>query len=252
MVSGLLRWSAGAAVAVVALSGCSGGGSAARADKSGAASSAPASASPSGRAAQPVGAITQDMLQDALLTSYPGLTPITAAQNGSYSTLPAAQIASATESTPPGAKVSPAKCRPGLWSGPGTKAYGSAAGTVVAYRNPGDSSPDGLQVWEQLVVSSGQPRQAALGTGPVGGCGTVSVSAKGNTLKFAEQRTPFLGKGSRSALLTPSSSGSRPTWVTTFIGNGYVGVVFMQGPVKKSQLDAFASAAYKNASAKLG
>jgi hypothetical protein len=252
LVGRLLRWTAGTAVLVAALGGCAGGGSTAQAGKSDP-KDASASTSPStGRSAQPVGAITQDRMQGALLSDFQGLTPITPPQNGSYDSLPAAEIAGSTQQTPPGAAFKPAKCKSAIWSGPDTKQFGKAAATVTAFRKPGDTSPGGVQAWEELVASSGQSRQAALGTGPVGGCDTVRVSAKGNTLTFAEQRTPSLGKGSRGALLTPSSSGSRPTWVATFVGNGYVGVVFLQGPVKKSQLDAFASAAYKNASEKLG
>jgi hypothetical protein len=254
LVTGSLRWTALAVVAVAALGACSGGGSAAPAGQNDPASSTPGAASshPAGRTAQPVGAITQDRLQGALLGGFADLTPITAPQNGSYSSLPAAQIATSTEAVPAGATVAPAKCRSALWSGPRTNAYGSAAATVVAYRKQGDTSPAGVQAWEELIASAGRSAQEALGTGPVAGCDTVKVSYQGNTLGFAEQRPPSLGQGSRGAVLTPSSKGSRQTRLTTFVGNGYVGVVFLQGKVTKDQLDAFASAAYKNAAQKLG
>lgn len=254
LVTGSLRWTALVAVAVAALGACSGGGSATPAGQNDPASSPPASASthPAGSTAQPAGAITQDRLRGALLNGFADLTPVTAPQDGSYGSLPAAQIAASTETIPSGAKVTPAKCRSALWSGPRTKAYGSAAGAVIAYRKPGDTSPSGVQAWEELIASTGRTAKEALGTGPVAGCGTVKVGYKGDTLGFAEQRPPSLGQGSRGAVLTPSAKSSRRTHLTTFVGNGYVGVVFMQGDVTKDQLDAFASAAYKNAATKLG
>lgn len=254
LVTGSLRWTALAAVAAIALAGCSGGGSKARAGQRDPASSTPRSAAsdPAGHTAQPAGAITQDRLRDALLSGFADLSPVTAPQIGSYGSLPAAQIAASTETIPAGAKVTPEKCRSALWSGPRTKAYGPAAGTVIAYRKPGDSSPGGVQAWEELIASTGRSAQEALGTGPVAGCGTAKVGYKGDTLAFAEQKPPSLGQGSRGAVLTPSSKGSRPTRLTTFVGDGYVGVVFMQGKVTQDQLDAFASAAYKNAARKLG
>lgn len=245
MVTGALRWTALAAVAAVTLAGCGGGG-----ESHVHTTPLSAASDPAGHPAQPAGAITQDRLRDALLQSYPGLTAITAAQNGAYSTLPAAQIAAATESRPAGATVTPAKCGSALWSGPGVKAYGSAPGTVVAYRKPGDSSPGGLQVWEELIASSGP--QPALGADLPGGCGKVRIKHDGDTLTVEDQRPPKLGTGSRGVRLSPSSKSSRRTWLTTFTGPGYIGVVFMQGPVTKAQIDAFASAAYKNAHAKLG
>jgi hypothetical protein len=256
LAGGLLRWSAGTALLVSVLGGCSGGApQAGGGDHQNAhSSSAPGSSSPgrTGRPAQPVGVITPERLQDALLTSFPGLTPITAPQNGSYDSLPAADVAGGTQPTPAGADIKPAKCRSVLWSGPGTKQFGKAAATVVAFRKPGDTSAGGVQAWEELVASSDQSRQAALGSGPVSGCGTVKVSHQDATLTFAEQRTPSLGQGTRGAVLTPSSRDSRRTSVVTFVGDGYVGVVFVQGAVTEAQVNDFASAAYRTAGRKLG
>jgi hypothetical protein len=249
----LLRWSAATVAVVAVLGGCSGGHSSTAADgkqdqKSSSASAHP----PAGRPAQPAAAISQDRLQDALLTGFQRLSPITAPQIGPYSTLPAAQVASGAQETPAGATIKPAKCKATLWAGPDTTQFGKATAAVVAYRRPGDTSAGGVQAWEELVASTGQSREAALGTGPKSGCGTVKVSSGGNSLGFAEQRTASLGAGSRGAALTPTSPASRRTSVVTFIGKGYVGVVFMQGPVTKTQLDDFAAAAYKNAAEKLG
>jgi hypothetical protein len=241
----LPRWSAGAAVLVTVLGGCSAGRPAAGAESS-------PSSHQTGQSAQPAAVITQDRLESALLRSFPRLAPITSPKSGSYDALPAAQVADGAQATPSGAAIKPAKCKPAIWSGPDTKRFGKAPASVVAFRKPGDTSAGGLQAWEELVASTGQSRQATLGTGPVGGCGTVRASYQGKTLTFAEKRPPSLGKGSRGALLTPSSRDSRPTWVVTFLGNGYVGVVFLQGAMTKEQVDAFASAAYKAAGQKLG
>ena len=251
----LLRWSAGTVAIVAVLGGCSGGHSSAGAGGKQDQASSSKGTHPSqsaGRPAQPAAAISQDRLQNALLTGFQRLSPITDPQTGPYSTLPAAQVASGAQETPAGATVSPAKCKSTMWAGPDTKQFGTATAAVMAYRKPGDTSPGGVQAWEELVASTGQSRQAALGTGPTSGCATVRVSSKGNRLDFAEQKAPSLGSGSRGAVLTPSSPDSRRLSVVTFIGKGYVGVVFMQGPVTKTQLNDFASAAYKNAAGKLG
>jgi hypothetical protein len=243
----LPRWPAAAALIIVVLGGCAACGAASGAD--GGASSASPSARP---AARPAGASAQDRLESALLASFPRLAPITAPQSGTYDTLPAAEVADGAQATPPGATIKPANCKPAIWAGPDPKRFGKAPASMVAFRKPGDTSAGGVQAWEELVVSNGQSREAALGTGPLGGCATVRASHEGNTLAFAEKRPPSLGTGSRGALLTPSSPQSRRTWVTTFVGNGYVGVVLLQGDVTKGQVDAFASAAYKAASRKLG
>jgi hypothetical protein len=242
----LLRWSAGAAVIAAALGGCGG-----QADKPDHASSTTGT-SRTGRPAQPASSITQDRLQDALLPGLPGLAAITTPQNGTYDSLPAADVASSAQQAPAGASIKPAKCKPAIWSGPDAAQFGKATATVTAFRKPGDTSPGGVQVWEELAASDGRSPQAALGTGPVSGCGTAKVSFKGSGLTFAEHKSPSLGMGSRGADLTPSSSNSRPTRLVTFVGKGYVGVVFAQGNVSWSQLDAFASSAYQTASQKLG
>jgi hypothetical protein len=238
----LLRWSAGMAVIVAALGGCANGRS-------------PASAghpTPTTRTTPPAGGLTPDRLQGGLLPSFGQLTPITAPKTGSYSSLPAAEVAAGTQQIPPGAAVKPANCRHAIWSGPDSAQFGGATAAVAAYRKPGDTSPGGVQAWEELVASAGRPRQAALGTGPVNGCDTVRVGYRGSSLTFAEQPSPSLGAASRGALLTPSSAASRRTRVVTFVGNGYVGVLLMQGKITKAQMNAFASAAYENASRKLG
>ena len=248
-----LRWSAATLAVVAVLGGCSGGSSSTAPDgEQGKTSSSASAHSTAGRPAQPAAAITQDRLQNALLTGFQKLSPITDPQIGPYSSLPAAQVASGAQETPAGATVKPAKCKATMWAGPDTKQFGKATAAVVAYRKAGDTSAGGVQAWEELVASTGQSREAALGTGPKSGCGTVRVTSGGNSLGFAEQRTPSLGAGSRGAVLTPSSPDSRRTSVVTFVGKGWVGVVFMQGPVTKTQLDDFAAAAYKNAAEKLG
>lgn len=253
MTSKLLRWSAATVTVVAMLGGCSGGGSGGSGGSDGgSAAHAGTSTSPSGRPAQPASSISEQSLQDALLTEFQDLSPITAAQTGSYDSLPAADVASGAQRTPAGADVKPSTCKTALWAGPDVAQYAKATATVVAYRKAGDTSPGGVQAWEELVASGSRSPQTALGSGPVKGCDSVKVSYKGNDLAFAEQKPPVLGSGSRGALLTPSSPKSRPTWVVTFVGNGYTGVILMQGSVSKSKVDAFASAAYKTAHDKLG
>jgi len=233
----LLRWSA-TTVIVAAVGGCA-GSPAVKEDRP---------SRQTARTAQPV--VAQDRFEDALLPSSQQLIPITAPKSGPYSSLPAATVAAGVQQTPPGATVKPMNCA--LWAGPDGKQFGTAAASVVAFRKSGDTSPGGVQAWEELVTSAGQSRQAALGAGPQPGCRTVRVSHQGNTLTFEEKPPPLLGSGSRGAVLTPSSPNSRRTWVVTFVGNGYVGVVFMQGEVTKAQMDAFATAAYNKARQKLG
>lgn len=252
MRGNLLRWSA-AIMLAAALGGCKDTGSPASAEKTDhpSAGAGADSSPPAGRSAQPATAISQDRLQSALLPSFRRLTQV-ASDTGTYESLPGADVAASVQTLPPGASVKPAKCRSALWSGPDPQRFQKATAAVVALRESGDTSADGIQAWDELAAADGRSRQAALGTGPVAGCGEVKATYQGNTLTFAEKPSPSLGTDSRSALLTPSSPNSRPTWLVTFVGNGYVGVVFMQGAVTKAQLDAFASAAYRTARQKLG
>ncbi len=240
----LLRWSAGTAVIVAVLGGCSDGRSPARAVKT--------PSSPAARPAQPASAITQDRLQGALLQNFGKLTAFTTPKNGPYDALPAADVAAGALELPSGVAVKPSKCSPVLWSGPAANVFGKAPSAAVVLRKPGDTSAGGVQAWDELVALNGQAPQAVLGTGPKTGCDTIHVGAGKSTLTFEEIKLPALGKGARGAQLTPSSPDSRRTWVVTFLGQAYAGVILMQGPVTQDDVKAFAMAAYKNADQKLG
>ena len=240
----LLRYSAGAAVIVAVLGGCSMNRPPASAGRP--------SPTASARPAQPASSITQDRLQKALLQNFGKLTGFTTPRSGAYDALPAADVAAGALEVPAGASVKPSKCSPVLWSGPAAKVFGKAPSAVVVLRKAGDTSGKGVQAWDELVALDGQARQAVLGTGPKAGCQTIHVGHEKATLTFEEMKTPTLGNGSRGARLTPSSPDSRRTWVVTFLGNGYAGVTIMQGPVNATQVKAFAAAAYKNASQNLG
>ncbi len=236
----LLRWSAGTAVVVAVLGGCS--------ENHPPAPHAPPPASP--RPAQPASETTR--LQGALLQNFKKLTAFTTPKNGTYDVLPAADVAAGTSEIPSGASVQPSKCAPALWSGPSAKVFGKAASAVVILRKAGDTSADGVQAWDELVSLNGRTAQDVLGTGAQPGCATIKVKASGDSLTFTEQRAPKLGTGTRSALLSPSSRDSRPTWVVSWTDNGYAGIVLMQGPVTRSDVTAFATTAYQTAHSKLG
>lgn len=196
---------------------------------------------------------TESQLSDALLYNFQQWAPIAEPQTGQWSSLPGVPDAGGVQDAPPGVVFKPAKCKPAIWAGPDPARLGRSPAAMVSLRKPGDTSPGGLQAWDELIDLGSQPRQAVLGTGPMTGCGTVSADYQGRNLSFKENPTPpALGSGSRGAVLGISVSGSRRTWVVAFMGNGYAGTVFVQGPVTAAQVNAFASAVYQNARQKLG
>jgi hypothetical protein len=235
------RWPVLVAAAALTLAGCG---------ISPAASHSSASGGPSSGRPPAAAGLTQERLRDALLPVFQRLSPAVPGQTGSYASSPTAEVAGVAQ-IPAGSDLLPKKCAQAIWSGPDPKRFGNAASAVLTLHDAANPA-SGVHAWDALIAADGQPAQAALGTGPIAGCGSIHVRNGDRRLTVEEQPPPKLGAGSRGIVYTPSSADNPRTWVVTFVGNGYVGVVYMQGRVTKSLIDAFASAVYEYARQKLG
>lgn len=189
-------------------------------------------------------------LSGALPRSYDGFGALTAPSTGTYASLPTSAAAGGVAGAPASVTFTPAKCKPVIWNGPDRARFGRNPAAVVPLGRPGDTS-SGTQLWAELIAASGAPAKAALGTGPAPGCGTVRGEYRGRTLSFAEEKAPRLGAGSRGATVR-TTAGERATRVVAFLGNGYVGVVYAQGSVSRTELGEFARSVYRTAHADLG
>ena len=241
-MTGRARWAIAAGLAAVLagpglLAGC---GSGTRKD------AAPASASAS---AKPTG-LGPARLSGALPRSYDGFGAIAPASAGRYADLPTSAAAGGVADAPAGVTFTPATCKQVIWNGPEKARFGPDQAAVVVLRKPGDTE-SGTQLWAELIAAPAGSAKAALGTGPRDGCGNVRGSYRGRALSFAEEPAPRLGSGARGALVD-GSSGVRRTRVVAFLGNGYVGMVYAQGAVSRTQAGAFARRLYDTAHARLG
>lgn len=226
-----------AAVALITLTGCGGG-----------AHQKPSRTATAGASARP---LTARQLADALLTTHGGWGAITPPSSGAFSSLPTGEVGDV-----PGAKsgvtFSPARCAGVIWAGPDPAGFGTSPAAVVALRVPGDHSPTGVQVWNELIAVNGRRPRTALGTGPRPGCERVQAESRGRTMTYEELKVPSVGTGTRGGVVDVHVKGSRKTQVVTFTTARYVGVVLAQGPVKPSELNGFVTAFYRHAHQRLG
>lgn len=195
--------------------------------------------------------LTAKQLSGALLKTYDGWGALTEPTNGTYASLPTSDIGKVPDpKSPP--TVSPAKCARAAWSGPSQAQFGRQPATVVTLAKPGDTSGSDIQVWDELIAVNGQQPRAALGNGPQPGCGKLTVHSDSGTMAFTELKVPSVGTGTRGAAVDFKIKGSRKTQVITFTAARYIGVVLVQGPMKKSDLDGFVTACYQQAHQILG
>lgn len=156
----------------------------------------------------------------------------------------------AATAAPAGVLFTPAHCERVIWNGPDTARFGGDQAAVVVLRKSGDTG-SATQLWAELIAAPAGGEKAALGTGPAAGCGTVRGSYRGHELSFAEEKAPGgIGSGSRGAAVR--STGSPGTRIIAFLGRGYVGVVYAQGAISRTELGAFARHVYGTAHTKLG
>lgn len=195
--------------------------------------------------------LTAQRLSAALLLRHGEWGAITPPSSGAFSSLPTGDIGDVPGANS-GVTFSPAKCAGVIWAGPDPAKFGKEPASVVALRVPGDHSPSGVQVWDELVAAGGEQPSTALGAGPRSGCDKVQATSQGRTMKYEELNVPSLGTGTRGGVVDVQVKDSRKTTVVTFTTARYTGVVLAQGPVTKRQLDAFVTSFYQNAHQRLG
>lgn len=224
--------------ALVTLTGCGGGGQARSSHSPPAGSTAAAP-------------LTAKRLSGALLNTYDGWGALTKPVNGTYGSLPTSDIGKVPDpKSPP--TVSPAKCARAVWSGPSQAQFGRQPAAVVTLAKPGNTSSSDIQVWDELIAVNGQQPRAALGNGPQPGCGKLTAHSDNGSMAFTELKVPSVGTGTRGAVIDFKIKGSRKSQVIAFTAARYIGVVLVQGPVKKSDLDGFVTACYQQAHQILG
>lgn len=239
---GRARWAVRVAAGLVAalavpglLAGCGSGGKAASPNVA-------ATAAPAGFGAA--------RLSAALPTSYDDFGAAAQPVTGTYASLPTSAAAGGATGAPAGVSFTPAHCQRVIWNGPDTARFGRDQAAVVVLRKSGDTG-SATQLWAELIAAPAGGEKAALGTGPAAGCGTVRGSYRGHELSFAEEKAPGgIGSGSRGAAVR--STGSPETRIIAFLGRGYVGVVYAQGAISRTELGAFARHVYGTAHTKLG
>lgn len=240
------RFAGAAILAVLALTvgcGTSGGheaGKGARTTKSG---------QPSRSAAK----FTADQLRKALLSSFGTLSPTEDPVTGVYGALPITQTSLDPRDIPAGVTFTPDKCRSAIWNGPDRRQFNQSPTAFVQLSDPQAvrAGKSAVLAWDILVATSGQPTDAILGK-PTPGCGKVKVTYQGKSMLYEEKEPPRLSTPSRAAFLSPSDSGSRKAWLVTYTGNGYAGVVVLEGPANAAQVTSFATQASQRARQTLG
>ncbi len=196
---------------------------------------------------------TAVQLSKALLTSFDRLTPTDDPDTGVYGALPITQASLDPRDIPSGVTFAPATCRSAIWNGPDRRQFNQSPTAFVQFADPQAAKTSGQSVlaWDVLIATSGQPADAILGK-PTPGCGRVKVTYKGKSMLFEEKKAPRLSTPSRAAFLSPSDSGSRKAWLVTYTGNGYAGMVVLEGPATQAQVTAFATQASRRAQQTLG
>jgi hypothetical protein len=192
-------------------------------------------------------------LSKALLTSFNALTPTDDPDTGVYGALPVTQVSLDPRDIPPGVTFSPDKCRAAIWNGPDRRQFNQSPTAFVQLADSGavKSGRQSVLAWDILIATSGQPANAILGT-PVPGCRKVKVTYRGKSMLYQEKEPPRLSTPSRAAFLTPSESRARKAWLVTYTGNGYAGMVVLEGPATQAQVMAFATRASQRARQTLG
>lgn len=203
--------------------------------------------------APPATKFTTEQLRKALLTSFGQLTPTGDPDTGVYGALPITQTSLDPRDIPSGVTFVPDKCRATIWNGPDRRQFERSPTAFVQFADAQAvaSGKQGVLAWDILIATSGQPATAVLGK-PTPGCSKVKVSFKGKSMLYEEKKSPQLSTPSRAAFLTPSDSRSRKAWLVSYTGNGYAGLVVVEGPANQAQVASFATQASQQARRTLG
>jgi hypothetical protein len=224
-----------ALLGTAAVAGCGGGSTASSAGKAGATESAGVAATTAAKA------FTASQLKSALLTEIDGNKPATAAQAGTYGTLPDVKT---SKQTMDGVKVKPAKCASATVTGFNSTTFAQAPASVVTFRVGSDG------VSEVLVAATPQIASAALANQLPAGCSHYSATVSGKTFHYTVKEANLSGVGDQARALNVKAAGysSVDVWSVVYRADGFVGAVTMVGPdSSKAGAKKLASEAYAQA-----
>ncbi|MQA94907.1 MAG: hypothetical protein GEV11_09735 [Streptosporangiales bacterium] len=244
------------AAGLVLAAGCGIIGGSGTPEESAGGTPAPGSSGAGGAPGGPVkrgGPYNADQLAEALKAPIPKLVPTHDITKGRFGGLQVALDAIDPNTIPPEVKVTPAKCKAAIWSGPGKQALANSPAAFVQFGDPeaSNQSEPAVFAWSVLIDAAGKDPKSALGK-RAEGCSRIRIGYQGVTTTLAEQPAPEIGTGARATILSTSDGSSPRTWIVTYAGNGYIGEVLVQGPAKRAQVNAIATAAAQKAQQTLG
>jgi hypothetical protein len=218
-----LRWSrlpalaAVPALAVLAVTGCSSGGSGsphAAQTAGGHATTTPSAAAASYSANQ---------LRGALLTKINGQAPAAPVESGAYGSL--AEV-KATKNSMTGVTVKPAACAQTTVTGFNSPSFANVPATVSTFK-VGDNG-----VSEVLLAPSTATAALAMRNQIPASCARYTATTKGKTFVYtvSEQSVHNLGQAARAMNVKAAGAESINVWSVVYRGSDFVGAVTIVGP----------------------
>lgn len=233
-----LRWSrlpalaAAPALAALAVTGCSAGGSA----------SPHAAQSASGHATStPPASYTANQLRGALLTKINGQSPAEPVESGVYGSL--AEV-KATKNSLNGITVKPAVCAKTTVTGFNSPSFAKVPATVSTFK-VGDNG-----VSEVLLAPSAATATLAMRNQVPANCTRYTATTKGKTFSYtvSEKSVHKLGQAARAMNIKASGAESINVWSVVYRGSDFVGAVTIVGPGASANVVAtLAAQAYAHA-----
>lgn len=217
-----LRWSrlpalaAAPALAVLAIAGCSSGGS----------GSPPAAQTSNGAASTPSAATASysaNQLRGALLTKINGQSPAEPVESGAYGSL--AEV-KATKNSMTGVKVKPSSCAQTTVTGFNSAAFAAVPATVSTFKVGSNG------VSEVLLAPSSATSELALKNQIPASCARYTATVKGKTFIYtvSERTVSHLAQQARAMNIEATGSESVNVWSVVYRASDFVGAVTIAGP----------------------
>ena len=233
-----LRWSrlpalaVAPALAILAVAGCSSGGSA----------SPHAAQSASGHATStPPASYTANQLRGALLTKVNGQSPAEPVESGAYGSL--AEV-KATRNSLNGVTVKPAVCAKTTVTGFNSPSFAKVPATVSTFKVGNNG------VSEVLMAPSTATAALAMRHQIPAQCARYTATVKGKTYTYtvAEQTVRNLGQAARAMNIEATGPESINVWSVVYRASDFVGAVTIVGPSASANVaTTLAAQAYAHA-----
>ncbi|HWG12368.1 MAG TPA: hypothetical protein VG268_03760 [Streptosporangiaceae bacterium] len=216
-----VRWSrlpvlaAAPALAVLAVAGCSSGGSAAPHASSSASSHAAGSSKTT--------SYTAAQLRAALLTKINGQSPAAPVESGAYGSLAAVK---ATKNSMNGVTVKPAECAQTTVTGFNSPPFAQVPATVSTFRVGNNG------VSEVLLAPSADTAALALRNQVPASCARYTATVKDKTFVYtvSEQSVRNLGQSARAMNIEATGAESINVWSVVYRASDFVGAITIVGP----------------------